>query len=236
MQAWVTELTETQSPASVRKIHRVLSLMLDMAINDSRLARNAAAKVNLPRPIKHDHHYLTHAQVEALALACAHPAEVSKHRRHDERENQTYPLVILFLAYTGVRFGEMAALKVKRLDLRRRRAVIAESVTVVQGIGLVWGTPKTHQRREVPIPHFLVPDLGELITGKAPDDLVFAGIRGGGPLRVSTFRAAFSTAAATIGIPDLYRTSCVTLLHHWRSPQAPTSKSSSRCSATGRPQ
>ena len=29
-----------------------------------------------------------------------------------------YRLVVLFLAYTGVRFGEMAALKVKRVDLR----------------------------------------------------------------------------------------------------------------------
>jgi hypothetical protein len=31
----------------------------------------------------------------------------------------------------------MAALKVKRIDLERRRAVIAESVTPVQGKGLV---------------------------------------------------------------------------------------------------
>jgi hypothetical protein len=31
-----------------------------------------------------------------------------------------------------------------------RRAVIAESVTLVQSKGMVWGTPKTHQRREVP--------------------------------------------------------------------------------------
>jgi len=38
----------------------------------------------------------------------------------------------------------MAALKVKRFDLTRRRAVIAESVTPVQGKGLVWGTPKSH--------------------------------------------------------------------------------------------
>jgi hypothetical protein len=41
------------------------------------------------------------------------------------------------LAYTGVRFGEMAALRASRLDLTRGRATIAESVTVVQGKGLV---------------------------------------------------------------------------------------------------
>ena len=98
----------------------------------------------------------------------------------------------------------MAALKVKRFDLTRRRAVIAESVTPVQGKGLVWGTPKSHQRREVSIPSFLVADFDAHVAGKEPDDLVFGGIRKGQPLRVSTFRSAFSAGAASIGIPGLH--------------------------------
>ena len=204
VQAWVTKLTETQSPASVQKIYRVLSQIIDMAVQDGRLARNVAAKVNLPRPTKHEKRYLTHSQVDALAQATGYPADASKHSTYDTRANEMYRLVVLFLAYTGVRFGEMAALKVRRLDLVRRRAVIAESVTPVQGKGLVWGTPKSHQRREVSIPKFLVADLAEHIAGKEPDDLVFGGIRNGQPLRVSTFRTSFSVAAAAIGIPDLY--------------------------------
>ena len=111
---------------------------------------------------------------------------------------------MLFLAYTGVRFGEMAALRVARLDVQRRRAVIAESVTPVQGLGLVWGTDKTHQRREVPIPQLLATELAEHVADKQPDDLVFAGIRNGQPLRVSTFRTSFTAAAKAIGVPDLY--------------------------------
>jgi integrase len=107
-------------------------------------------------------------------------------------------------ATTCVRFGEMAALKVKRIDLERRRAVIAESVTPVQGRGLVWGTPKSHQRREVSIPTFLVDQLAAHVSGKGPDDLVFGGIRDDQPLRVSTFRSAFSAAAASIGTPGLH--------------------------------
>ena len=115
-----------------------------------------------------------------------------------------YRLVVLFLAYTGVRFGEMAALRVRRVDLAKRRAVIAESVTPVQGLGMVWGTTKTHQRREVPIPRFLVEDLARHLADREPDDLVFAGIRSGNPLRVSAFRKAFRPAAERIGMPDLY--------------------------------
>ena len=204
VQKWVTALSKTRSPATVRKVHRVLSLILNMAVKDGRLARNVATGVNLPRPTKEEQRFLTHAQVEALAEACARPTDVSKHRRLDERENQAYRLVVLFLAYTGVRFGEMAALRVNRLDLTRRRATIAESVTVVQGKGLVWGTPKSHERRQVPIPRFLVAELRDHIAGKEPDDLVFNGVREGGPLRAPIFRAGFHVAAAAIGIPELH--------------------------------
>jgi integrase-like protein len=42
------------------------------------------------------------------------------------------------------------------------------------------------------------------IRSKQPDDLVFAGIRSDQPLRVSTFRTAFSVAARAIGVPDLH--------------------------------
>lgn len=204
VQAWVSELARSHAPATVRKIHRVLSLILDMALKDGRLTRNVASGVNLPRASKHEHRYLTHEQVEDLAHAAGYPADPSKHSSLDTRTNETYRLVVLFLAYTGVRFGEMAALRVSRLDLARHRAVIVESVTPVQGQGLVWGSTKTHQRREVPIPRFLTAELAQHVEAKGPDDLVFAGIRNAQPLRVSTFRTSFSAAARSIGVPDLH--------------------------------
>lgn len=43
------------------------------------------------------------------------------------------------------------------------------------------------------------------MRGKAPDDLVFAGVRGGGALRAPIFRhGAFDRAAEPIGIPGLH--------------------------------
>jgi hypothetical protein len=50
-----------------------------------------------------------------------------------------------------------------RLDLLLRQAIIAESITEVHG-AQVWCTctPRGHERREVPIPRFLV---GEMETG-----------------------------------------------------------------------
>ena len=51
---------------------------------------------------------------------------------------------------------------------------------------------------------FLIEDLGAHVGRREPNDLVFAGIRNGAPLRVSTFRLQFGVAAQAIGIPDLH--------------------------------
>ena len=51
--------------------------------------------------------------------------------------------------------------------LMRRRATIAESVTLVRGVQ-TWGTPKGHERQEVPIPRFLVDDLAAHVAGREP--------------------------------------------------------------------
>lgn len=69
--------------------------------------------------------------------------------------------------------GELAALRVTRVDLLRRRIHVAESVTEVNGGQLDWGLPKDWERRWVPIPRFLTDDLTTHLVGNAPDDLVF---------------------------------------------------------------
>jgi len=64
----------------------------------------------------------------------------------------------MFLAYTGLRWGEAAALRVRDVDFSRRRVEVARSVTEPGG-KLVFGTPKTHARRSVPFSAFLTPIL-----------------------------------------------------------------------------
>jgi hypothetical protein len=49
VRGWVTHLCSQRSPATVRKIHRVLSLVLALAVRDGQLTRNLAPEVNLPR-------------------------------------------------------------------------------------------------------------------------------------------------------------------------------------------
>lgn len=186
VQGWVAALARSAAPASVRKVHLVFSMIMVAAVKDGRLVRNPAAGVNLPRIVAGQRRYLTHAQLHALAAGCGH-----------------YRLVVLFAGYTGVRWGELAALRVGRVDLLRRRADIAEAVTEVNGRQL-WGTPKGHGARVVPFPGFLADELAAHLAGKARDELVFPG-RQGGALRVGVFRrGAFDQAVATLGLGDMH--------------------------------
>jgi integrase len=184
--AWAGELSRSGlAGSSVRQAHRVLSLVLSLAVRDGRLARNPADHVPLPRAAKRERVFLSIDQVDELADATG-----------------DYRSAILFLAYTGVRFGELSALRVRRLDLLRRRASIVEAVAEVHGRA-TFGTPKSHQVRTVPIPRFLIDELSVLVSAKKPDDFVFTA-RKGGVLRLQNFRhAIFDPAVRAAGLVGL---------------------------------
>lgn len=92
----------------------------------------------------------------------------------------------------------MAALRIRQLDLQRRRATIAESVSVVRGVQ-TWGTPKGHERREIPIPRFLADELADHVDGRQPDDLVFPAEKGGATRSQGFQRSALTDAAQSLG-------------------------------------
>jgi integrase len=184
--AWVRRLAEADlAPSTIRQAHRVFSMVLTLAVNDGRLARNVTSGVKLPRVGRAEKIFLTHGQVRMLANAA-----------------EPHGLIIRVLAYTGLRWGELAALRAHRVDLVRRRLLVAESVTEVNGVA-VFGTPKSHQRRSVPVPRFLVEPIAAHLAGRKQEDLVFPS-PGGGVLRNTNFRRrVFDHAAEAVGLPDL---------------------------------
>ncbi len=67
----------------------------------------------------------------------------------------------------------------------------------------VFGTPKTHHRRDVPLPGFLIAPLQAQIARKAADDLIFTSPTGG-VLRTGNFRRrGFDRAATAVGLDGL---------------------------------
>jgi len=180
IQTWLAELTDKGlAGASVRKVHGVLAGILGLAVRDRRLPSNPALGVALPRLNQKRRRYLTAVQVEALAEA-AGPGRVA----------------IYVLAYCGLRWSELAALRVRNVDLLRRRLNIEEGVTEVNGATLAWGTPKSHERRSVPIPRFLATELEAMLDGKGPDTLLFTSPMGA-VLRNRNARALWFDSAAT---------------------------------------
>ena len=186
VESWVAALVSRGlRPSSVRQTHRVLSLILGSAVAHGRIGRNPAAGVRLPRVSAGEPVYLDAGQVRQLAEAA---------RPHD--------LPMLILAFTGLRFGEMAALRARRIDIGRGRLQVAESVTEVQG-RLEWTSPKTHQTRSVPVPHTLVQRLKPIVGSFAPDDLVFTAPEGG-VLRLRNWRRrTFDPARDQAGLGSL---------------------------------
>ncbi len=183
---WLNGLhTAGVSAGTVRKVHRVLSLILDASVADALIGRNPARGIRLPRQVASPPRFLSGEELGRLVNAAgAHADEIA------------------LLAVTGLRFGEFAALRVGDFDAARRRLMIRASVSVV-GSTMVWTTPKTHRTREVSVPPSLVPALLSHSTGRPTDAVLFTSANGQ-VLRLNNWRRrVFAPACETAGIAGL---------------------------------
>ena len=106
------------------------------------------------------------------------------------------------LAWCGLRFGELAALRVRDLDLERARLSVERSMTEVGG-RLVWSDPKSGRGRSVPFPRSLTGVLRDQARGKGPDEQLFT-TPDGGALRLNNWRRrVLDPACARIGREDI---------------------------------
>lgn len=152
--AWVGELSTKKSAQTVRRAVFVLTGVLDIAVDDRAIGKNPAQGVDLPAKQRKEPKYLTHRQVSALV------AEAK------------YPHLVNFLAYTGLRWGEAAALRIRNIDFERARALIAENAVIVRGVYEI-GTPKSGKSRTIAFPSFLTSGLSELAAGRGASEFIF---------------------------------------------------------------
>lgn len=187
VQQWVSELTESGlSPRSVKKVVGVLSSACDAAVRDRRIAVNPCAGVVFPRPGPSDKVFLTPEQVEELA----------------GESGRRGSLIVYTLAYCGLRWGELAGLRVEDIDTLRRRLKIRQTIVDVDG-KLVVKPPKDFEVRSVPVPRFLIEQLVEHIAGRPREALVFTSAKGQALRNNNERRRWFDQAAGAIGEPDL---------------------------------
>ncbi len=185
-----------KSYQTVKNALNVLRSVLATAVESRLMASNPAVGVRLPktaaRQARHERQaervFLTADQVHDLADAMPAP----------------FGTLVTFAAYTGLRAGELAALRVVDLDLEAGRVTVRRSVAEVHG-ALVEGSTKTGEARTVTLPRFLVHELREYLaaTGRRGAAYLFAAVDGGQLRQSNFYRRTFKpTVRATDGIPD----------------------------------
>ena len=130
------------SPQTVRKTFSVFKQILDLAVSQERLMTNPAVRAKelggkgfLPSPKSSTAvSVLTHQQVAELADACG-----------------PYRLMILVMAYTGVRFGEVTALQARDVEIGDHRLHVSRAFTDIHGYK---GKTSTHHTKEWRVTHY----------------------------------------------------------------------------------
>jgi integrase len=178
------------SPSRAKHAYYVLYAVLEAAIQTGALVRNPAAGVRSPRVRSREMHFLSPADVERLAEAIVPP----------------YGLLVRFAAYTGLRAGELAALRIRRLDLLRGTVRVVEAASEVGG-RLITGPTKTHAERTVRLPRFLRDELAAYLASRPhdPDAFVFTAPKGGQLRHNNFYQRQFCPALARAGLPEQLR-------------------------------
>jgi integrase len=127
VRAWLAKLEREGVGASTRaKSYRLLSRILGTAVESGYLARNPCTIRGAAAEPAPEMRFATVAEVAALAEAIP----------------PRFRALVLVAAYTGLRWGELAGLRVKRVDLLHRRITVAEQLLEVRG-RLAFGPTKT---------------------------------------------------------------------------------------------
>jgi integrase len=169
VRGWMSEMAEEGFSASgIRQARQVLHASLKQAVDDGVIVTNPVERVKPPTVRPRRQRFLTADELAKLADSA-------------DAVQPGAGAVVWFLGWSGLRWGEMVALRHRSID--GRRVHIREAVTEVRG-RIMFGTPKTHEERTVVVPDFVVERLP---PGGKSDELVFTAPRGG-VLRSSNFR------------------------------------------------
>ena len=116
VQRWVTTATEHGlAAASVRKYHTMLHSVFERALRDRVVTFNPCAHTELPKVIRRKARTLTPAEYEAILAAL--PAQ---HR-----------LMVDAAINTGLRWGELIALKPRHVDLAAGKLTVEETIVEI---------------------------------------------------------------------------------------------------------
>ena len=184
VQDWVTGAARSGlSPTSVTKYHVMLHSVFKRAVRDRVILANPCEGTELPKIPPRKQRILT-------------PEE---YRRLIGEVPDRYELLVMTDIETGLRWGELIALRPRHLDLVRRLISVEQTIVEVSrkhsptgARMIVKDYPKDNEFRTLRISSFLAQRLAQHIDGLGlgRDDLLFSssGKSGGNPISRNTFR------------------------------------------------
>ncbi len=196
---YAQKLKEGLSPRSVAVIHAVLHSALENAVKWGLVSRNAAKLVTRPRIERYEGQTLTGDQAMKLL-------EVAKGSRIEA--------LLLLALTTGMRKGELLALRWDDMDLEKGVLYVQRTVSRIPGRGYMESEPKTKSsRRRIVLPGVAIEVLKEhcsnqekarVKAGEKWNDggIVFAN-NYGGFLRPDTVLDAFRQLLKEAGLPPM---------------------------------
>ena len=182
-----------QGPNTVRRQYTVLSAVMARAVLSDLIARTPCRGIKLPATWHAERHIVTADELAALGRALG----------------DDYGLMAYIGAVLGLRWGEVAGLRVGRLDFLRATLTAGEQVTHGRGGVTTVGAPKSAAgRRTLAVPSELMDLLTAHLrrrglTGADSTAFVFAS-PAGGPLDYAHWRQrVWLPATKAAGLPGL---------------------------------
>jgi len=180
---------QKRSPATVTRMYSVLRAVMNYAVTADLIVKSPCRRIRLPQAHPREARILDAAALAGLA------AELGDHG----------PMV--YLAVQGLRWGEIAGLEVRHLDLLRHTVRVEQQRTRGLSYGMELHAPKTRAgTRTISVPAWLSKLLADHlaargVTGADQDAPVFVEAATGGPLRYTQWRrAVWLPAAARAGL------------------------------------
>jgi integrase len=186
----VERIRERLAPATVRTNYGVLRAILAAAVDAEKIAVSPCRGVRLPRERRREIRFLSAEELTRLG---------------EEMPVEYRPAVYL-AGVLGLRWSEVAGLRVGRIDFLRRTLAVVETCAEVAGRVAFADVKSPSSRRTLEVPPFLLAMLSEHLARRGrprPGELVLTAPKGG-PLRRSTFRTrVFNPAVRRAGLDGL---------------------------------
>jgi integrase len=184
VQAWVRKLEQGGVGAhAIRRAYNLLTTMLGAAVLEGVIPVSPCRKIDLPATPPKYPAWFTPEQATAIVQALP--------ERHG--------IAAALMMWTGLRWGEMAGLRVQDVDWSRGRVSVVGSRTQM---GAWKEYPKSSKsRREVPVPARVLALLAPLAEGRDGDETLFTTVRGGRPWSGANWRGVWDEAIERAGVP-----------------------------------